>query len=226
MKKIICMVAIILLSGLLLTSCNQEVQFGGLVEICWKDFDSVDKLIEDSDAIAIARVTDISFLAVDCVNQSEITDTTDNTRIGIATEIHLNVISKYLGEIPEKLIIRIYTGYPYYQPEEQLKILKKAKKGNDLVIPIWSDHEMEELRCEIGKTYLFVMDQWSNGSWSILTPMHSIYSLDEPTRKKNFEDDIMFSAKDIIMEFGEDKWNDFYARWEKGEFEPIPQTES
>ena len=187
-------------------------------------FPSAKSLLEAADVVFLGKVVGIDFQVLNEKTALPATKETPKEDQVLYTMYKIEPISTYRGDSAELLQVRVQGGLCDDLIEQQLKVIdpwesfySTNKDGSEgLVLPYWQNHQT--VRCHVGESYLFVLRQFETGAPTILQINQSIYPLNTPTEAVHPAD---ISVQNIIKEFGEDKWNDFYARWEKGEFEPI-----
>ena len=144
----------------------------------------------------------------------------------LVTIYDVEVIAQYKGETASKLQFKMMGGLRDVRVEEQLAVMKEY--GLKYI------HLLEDSpEIKIGGTYLLVLGQLGNGLPSPLNPIQAIYDLRDPFQKNTFSRELpeppgsyydkswdentgsFISARDVISAFGEEKWDVFWAQWQK-----------
>ena len=103
-----------------------------------------------------------------------------------------------------------------YKEDEQYRVMEENEIWDrEYGIRVWVDGP----KIGIGEEYLFVFAKNEGFPPHILNLDQSLYRLDDPYRKQFTNDDKVavydgangISVRDILCEFGEDKWEAFYA---------------
>ena len=83
-------------------------------------------------------------------------------------------------------------------------------------IPIFVNDYGDTIDIQVGKTYLFAMSSSENESlFNIMNMDQSVFKLDSPTQAPQLQ---IFSLKDVLTEFGNDKWEEFYQNWSENKY--------
>lgn len=175
-----------------------NVKYGVMI-VDWVMYDSAEDLVDASDIICKAKVTDISFDLVDPKTGRAITDGEDPKNGELNTIYEIEVTKQYRsyrddGIKLEKLNVRVMGGLKGYKTDEQLEVLKRA--GSD-TIPLM--HEPPEI--QLGEEYLFLLAQFDNALPCLINAPQAVYPLSDPTYRDEFSG---ASAQDIIdyLNFG------------------------
>ncbi|MCL2072236.1 MAG: hypothetical protein FWH07_08445 [Oscillospiraceae bacterium] len=200
-----------------------EVQYGS-IHSDWVMWESAEGLVRDKDTdfVITAKVTDISFRVADSrtgyppeEGAKERYDeyygqVVEPWRVfDLFTVYDIETIATYKGEGVSPTQILMVGGMKDVFVEEQLAVIKEY--GIDCILV----HEGENNTLKIGETYLFVLKQFDEFSSSPRNPDQCIYNLDNPfarTAPVGYPD---ITAKDIISTFGKDKWDTFWADWQR-----------
>jgi len=194
---------------------------------CWPLYRNARELIQNAEVVYIGKVTDVSFEVLNMSTLEPVDETTPDYLRRLMTIYEVEVITPYKGITETTTKFRVSGGMIDYRVEEQLELIqnKKAFLWEYNHIPVYIG--FEDFQCEIGKTSLFVLRQFEVGAPTILNPHQSVFSLENPKRKqtirdygkeyfKGSKDDYgypMISPKDVISEFGKDKWIKFWKQW-------------
>jgi len=184
----------------------------------WRTYNSADALANAANAVLTGTVTGISFQVQDLKTGLPPTEETEDFNRTLYTIYNIDVISVYKGKASNPMQIRTQGGMREKYVDEQLAALgKDAEKGITLT------RGTQELT--IGETYLFALiRQWDDERiiLSTLYPPQSIYNLKNPfgeseavASQENQRGSSTITAKDVISVFGQDKWDAFWAQWQK-----------
>jgi len=209
------------------SSSPAEVRYA-TAEASWSFSHSAEQLTERSDVVFSGTITDISFQVLDATTAMPPDEKTIDRNRWLHTAYDVDVITVYKGNVSNPARISIEGGVRDYRVEEQLALMKEMRGWHDDCIFIHSG--MPEIK--IGETYLFALKKPTvRDVLIILNPYQSIYHLQNPFKKNGisgYELDSQYyssqtdqhgypiiSAKDIISVFGQDKWDAFWAQWQK-----------
>ncbi|MDR2647145.1 MAG: hypothetical protein LBB67_03360 [Oscillospiraceae bacterium] len=172
--------------------------------IDWSLFENASALVEEATLVVVGTIKDVSFAVVDSSTAEPPTEESEPLRLHLNSYYTVDVLQVFKGDVGSSLELAMDGGIKDFKVEEQLAALGDlAEKG----IPIAVD--VPELN--IGETYLLLMKQNLPHAAYPYYPAQSIYNLsvESPlTQHPNM------TAKDIILTFGEDKWQDFWAQWQ------------
>lgn len=196
----------------------------GTIHGDWPVYQNASELVESAKLVFTGRVTGISFQMLDLRDTETIGDEVGNQYYDLYTLYDVDIITPYKGETRKSIQVRMMGGLMDYQVEKQLEILAQYNKQ---FIPILEEH----IDYKIGETYLFVLHQYmdvtptpmnlTQGAYNLHDPFekHTIgtYDLDDSYYTKTADDygNPVISAKDVILTFGQDKWESFWAQWQK-----------
>lgn len=181
----------------------------------------VQDLVDEADLVFTGQISDISFKMLDTMTGLPPTEETDEINCFMVTMYDVDIITAYKGNPTKSMQVKIWSGIKGYREEEQKEI---AKDRGIKYIQILA--ELPKMR--IGKTFLFAVMKGEDCTAFISNPYQCIYDLHDPFIKRGFyEQDKYYlgkkdesgspiiSAKDVIMTFGEDKWDAFWDQWRK-----------
>ena len=211
MKKYIGMILIACLFTTIFVSCatNNTIQYS-YMSADWPMYDTPKEVIDAANVVYIGKIVDISFEILNALNAMPITKDTPEKYRELYTIYHIDIIQSYKGEEKEKTKLRIMGGLRDYHAEEQIELMEqKNANKKDSGIPIWENSRQST--CEIGGTYLFALYQFETGYPTILNLQQSIYSIEEPEAKDQWN----ISVKELVSEFGSDKREEFEANFQK-----------
>ena len=206
---------------------NAEARYSTM-NACWSSYADAEKLVESADIVIAGIITDISFQVLDAKTALPPDEKTREENRWLHTIYDIDVITNYKGDMPNPAQIRIEGGVRDYRTEEQLALIKEMNAWPNDSIPTYGS-EMPEIK--IGETYLFALCTFDTGLPTNLIPQQSIYNLQDPFQKHTLDGrDVdtkyissrtnqygspIISAKDVISVFGQDKWDAFWAQWQK-----------
>ena len=189
---------------------NNEIEYGSM-DMEWIDYFNVQNLLENMEMVFIGTITDISFQVED-MKTGGLLPTKDSKAedIRLCTIYHIDVKTMYKGETISNVKLSCLGGLRDYKLEEQLALIKEYETYGGCInlvedMPIYT----------IGKTYLFTVNQYANGTVANGNPHQCTYNLYNPFEEKYFVGNANTTAKDIISAFGKDKWDDFWTQWQK-----------
>ena len=188
------------------------------------------KLTKTASVVVIGKVTDISFQVLDITTALPPTEKTEDRNRWLHTIYDVDVITSYKGKKTDNIKIRVNGGIKDYRVNEQLDLIKEMKAWpNDAIL---LQEKMPEI--ELRETYLFTLyESEFGGGPTNLHPRQTVYDINNPFEKQTLgrelkgeasdyysqntdeQGDPIISAKDVISAFGEDKWNTFWADWQK-----------
>ncbi|MDR2647922.1 MAG: hypothetical protein LBB67_07365 [Oscillospiraceae bacterium] len=167
-------------------------------------FKDAKELVDKAPIVLVGQISDISFTVLDSSTAELPNDSSLEEHLMLYTFYDIEIVTIYKGEPQIPFQMKIYGGLEGYKTDEQLAAMQDLQNKT---IPVLRD--MPDLN--IGETYLFVVDQIGSRAAYPYYPLQSIYNLsvESPlTQHPNM------TAKDIILTFGEDKWQDFWAQWQ------------
>ena len=188
---------------------------------------NVEDLTEQADLVIIGRVTNISFAVLDATTGFPPTEKTSEDLRWLNTIYDIDVITSYKGEPPKSVQMKVDGGIRDERVEEQLALIKEMNAWPPEGIPV--EEKMPEMK--IGGIYLFTLSQGNSELFLNMAPQQTVFNLNDPFRKQGvyemknpadyysrsigpYESDII-SVYDIISAFGEDKWDEFWADWQR-----------
>lgn len=226
MKK--CMLILMSIGLIVLSSCSnkeKEVHYRTM-KADWPTYSNVQELVDKANIVFTGRITGISFDVLDLETGLPATEETEIRHRDLYTIYTIETIDQYKGTVEGSSQVRILGGIKEYRTDEQMSLMSEMEvQGSG--IPILEG----SVSYTIGKTYLFVLNQFEATASTILNLDQSVYSLDDPFSKqrsgvKAFSDPAKYyaesvdesgngiiSAMDIIRFFGEDKWDTFWTKW-------------
>ena len=201
-------------------------------ETSYRSYNTAQELIESADIAIVGRVSGISFEVLDITSGHPPDEKSKMENYQLFTIYDVDIITTYKSEISDNVRFMIGGGVKDYRVEEQLELVKKKNaQPNDSILLQANIPEIE-----IGGTYLFtlrdtVLKGFKDTLPVIMIPQQSIHNLDNPFRKNTLSGhelgadyyardvqengDPIISAKDIISTFGKDKWEAFWADWQR-----------
>ena len=208
-------------------SSTETVEYASL-NSDWPVYKNAEELVERAELVFIGSVTGISFKMLDSVTGLPPDEDTeiDEWDPRLCTIYDVNIVTVYKGEPSAQTQVRVKGGLRDYRIEEQLAALAQY---NQKYIPVMG----EQFEIEIGETYLFALRQFETGTPTIMNPDQTSYNISNPFAKstisrrefyksaeyynKNTDENggPLISAKDVISYFGEDKWDDFWSKWQE-----------
>ena len=226
MKKLSTILLVILSITLILSSCSSKKNVTyAKMDALWTIYSDANQLVDAADLVFIGKLTDISFTALDINTGLEITEKTEDSNRSLYTLYHFDVIETYKGDTSQVTYFMRSGGLENYKTDEQLKVVKENNVyGWEEGIRVWED----AIEYEIGETYLFTLCKREGVPPLWMNLYQSLYSIDDPLRKLSHKSDKIYytedkdeygepliSVKDIILEFGEEKWNEFATKYVK-----------
>ena len=224
MKKISILLLVILSITLVLSSCSPDVTYIRS-EILWTFYSDANKLVNAADLIFIGKLTDISFSALDANTGLEVNEETEDTNRWLFTLYHFDVIETYKGDTSQVTYFMRDGGLEDYKTDEQLKVMEENN------VYKWEEgiHVLDyAIEYKVGETYLFTLCKREGIPPTWMNLYQSVYNIEDPLRKLSHKSDNvyytgdmdeygepMISVKDIILEFGEEKWNEFETKYAK-----------
>jgi hypothetical protein len=204
---------------------NQNSDIYGSINGDWPVYQNANELVESADLVFTGKVTGISFQMLDMRDIETIgDDETGDRYYDLYTLYDVDILTPYKRELMQSIQVRMMGGLMDYHVEEQLKILAQYNKQ---YVPVLE----ERLEYKIGETHLFVLHQYmditptplnlTQGSYNLHNPFekHTVgmYDLDDSYYSKTVDalGNPIISAKDVILTFGQDKWESFWAQWQK-----------
>lgn len=174
----------------------------------WAYYADTKELLERANIVYIGRITGISFAMLDN-NALPVTEKQDVQLHWFRTIYDVEVLSLYKGEVAENTQFRVMGGIKGYREEEQRNLLDKYNLiSPEQGLPIWDPAQENYTGYKIGETYLFVLHQFETGIPTILNFEQSSFDLHNPFIGSN-----NLSAKDIISNFGQEKWDSYWEQW-------------
>ncbi|MCL2072237.1 MAG: hypothetical protein FWH07_08450 [Oscillospiraceae bacterium] len=192
----------------------------------YRPFESARELTEMAGTVVIGKISGISFEVFNAETGLPPTEKTEEHNRWLYTIYDIDIITSYKGEMVHKVQMMMNGGIKDYRVEEQLSLIEKMGVWTGGGIPL--EEYMPEI--EIGETYLFTLNQLERGVFASLIPQQSIYNLNDLFKKKSINYELgveyysrstdehgntIISAKDIISTFGKDKWEAFWADWQR-----------
>ncbi|MDR2647921.1 MAG: hypothetical protein LBB67_07360 [Oscillospiraceae bacterium] len=175
-------------------------------EVSWVIYDDAESLVDDADRVVIAKLSDISFTVLDSTTGLPPQEQSEAINCHLYTVYLADILTNYKGTNVEKLKIVTFGGLKDYRVEEQLALSSQTEESNTILILT----EMPQL--EIGDVCLFTLLQTEDSDFAhMMPPDQAIYNL---TQESPLTQHPNMTAKDIILTFGEDKWQDFWAQWQ------------
>ena len=183
----------------------------------WPAYSSADELVDTADAVFLGKVTDISFAVLDMTNGMPATESTDLTARELYTLYKFDILTVYKGDVSGRTHIKVPGGLQNYNEDYQTELLVE----NGMISPNNTESVLVSCSCasidiQVGKTYLFAISSSENESlFNIMNPNQSAFDLDSPTQASPLQ---VFSLKDVLTEFGNDKWEEFYQNWSENKY--------
>jgi len=209
-----------------------EVRYS-VLEACYASYRNAQEMIDGrglyDTVVFTGKVTGISFQVLDLTTALPPTEKTEQENRRLNTRYDVDILTSYGGETSKSIQIIMDGGLKEYRTEEQLKLVKEKDAWPSDSIPVFEDGP----EIKIGETYLFVCAQFEDGSATLINLDQSVYSLSNPfakntigkeeleepeayyAKKTDQYGNALISAKDVISAFGEDKWDTFWAQWQK-----------
>ena len=222
MKKLSTILLVILAMTIILSSCSPDVNYIKS-EILWTFYSDANKLVNAADLVFIGKLTDISFSALDANTGLEVTEETEDTNRWLFTLYHFDVIETYKGDTSQVTYFMRDGGLEDYKTNEQLKVMKENNvyRWEEGIHVLDYDNEYK-----IGETYLFALCKREGIQPIWLNLYQSLYNINDPLKKLSHKSDKVYytedkdeygepiiSLKEIVLEFGEEKWNEFEAKY-------------
>jgi len=207
------------------TQHTSEVQVDEQYKIMnaiYQSYIDVQELEEEANVIFTGKVTGVSFQLLD--GDALPLTSEEKDWMSLYTIYDIDVYTIYKGAEYSPKQVRVWGGIQDFMVEEQLAVMGKAAENG---IPIFSAQGPE---IKIGESYLFVMFQYETGLPTILNHEQSFFNLNNPFKEDREvvtgeKADLVFekygrypasiTAKDIISEFGKEKWDEFWTQWQK-----------
>ncbi|MCL2508204.1 MAG: hypothetical protein FWF05_03405 [Oscillospiraceae bacterium] len=194
-----------------------EVLYGNISSM-WYPHKNAEELVESADAVIIGKVSGISFQILDATTGMPPDEKTEERHRRLWTIYDINILTAYKGSESSSLKIKTDGGLKDYRVEEQLELIKDLTPPNN-IIAVSGETSM----IKMGETYLFTLSQSRNWEFfNVMTPSQSIHNLKNPFGKgeavasqENQRGSSTITAKDVISVFGQDKWDAFWAQWQK-----------
>ena len=183
----------------------------------WPIYSCSEELIDAADAVFLGKVTDISFAVLNVTNGMPATESTDLTARELYTLYKFDILTVYKGDVSGRTHIKVPGGLQNYNEDYQTELLVE----NGMISPNNTESVLVSCSCasidiQVGKTYLFAMSSSENESlFNIMNPNQSAFDLDSPTQASRLQ---VFSLKDVLTEFGNDKWEEFYQNWSENKY--------
>ena len=223
-------VILVLMACLMLTSCVSfsfsailreslpEDDLSGGIQITYPgsliSYTSAKELVDAADAVFVAKVTG-------CSAESS-SDMSGVLHSGVNEADTTKVVAQLSGSLYELDIQTVYKGNVEGKTHLQTSVVVMSSgttNGGSIVIQnagssITSSSITNSFGATLqeGKTYLFlVKDSGHETQFDMLNSTQTAFSLDTPMQADKSAGGI--SPQNIIMEFGEDKWEEFYQKW-------------
>ncbi|MCL2817767.1 MAG: hypothetical protein FWD39_05215 [Clostridiales bacterium] len=211
MKKSFLIILMAVIMAVALCSCdNKRIE----MQISWNYYSDAQELLEEKagNLVFTGKITGISFAVLDRKTGLAPTKETEDRDRELCTLYEVEIITIYKGDASDVTCFRVMGGLRDYRTDEQRKIMKKNKAyGWKDAIPLLPVED--ELKCEIGETYLFVLHKFEGGSApTYLNPQQSLYALNDPLTGQGYLD-YKISIKDILSELGQETWDSFWSQW-------------
>ena len=183
----------------------------------WPIYSCSEELIDAADAVFLGKVTDISFAVLNVTNGMPVTDSTDLTARELYTLYKFDILTVYKGDVSGRTHIKVMGGVQNYNEDHQIELLREnGLISQNNTIPIFVNDYGDTIDIQVGKTYLFAMSSSENESlFNIMNMDQSVFKLDSPTQAPQLQ---IFSLKDVLTEFGNDKWEEFYQNWSENKY--------
>ena len=183
----------------------------------WPIYSCSEELIDAADAVFLGKVTDISFAVLNVTNGMPVNDSTDLTARELYTLYKFDILTVYKGDVSGRTHIKVMGGVQNYNEDHQIELLREnGLISQNNTIPIFVNDYGDTIDIQIGKTYLFAMSSSENESlFNIMNMDQSVFKLDSPTQAPQLQ---IFSLKDVLTEFGNDKWEEFYQNWSENKY--------
>ena len=183
----------------------------------WPIYSCSEELIDAADAVFLGKVTDISFAVLNVTNGMPVTDSTDLTARELYTLYKFDILTVYKGDVSGRTHIKVMGGGQNYNEDHQIELLREnGLISQNNTIPIFVNDYGDTIDIQVGKTYLFAMSSSENESlFNIMNMDQSVFKLDSPTQAPQLQ---IFSLKDVLTEFGNDKWEEFYQNWSENKY--------
>jgi len=235
MKNSLCLLSTLVF--VLLSACGinakEEVKYS-IMNASWPVYEDAQELVENAKLVFVGKVKKISFQVLDRTTVQPPTDKTEDTDRKFYTMYDVDIDFIYKGKAPSPAQVRMMGGIRDYRVEEQLALMKKERSINDLFDGTYHISVWEEMpKFIIGETYLFVLHQYMDNSPTIMNLSQSIFLLENPFEKQDIQGrqieenpeeyydknelngGPILSARDIVLTFGQDKWDSFWTWWQK-----------
>ncbi|MCL2816891.1 MAG: hypothetical protein FWD39_00700 [Clostridiales bacterium] len=191
---------------------NEEIKYAEM-SADWPIYSDARELLKEwGNLVFIGKVTGISFAVLDITTGLAPTEATEDRNRRLYTLYEVEIIVSYKGDASDVTYFKVIGGLRDYRADEQLRIMKEGNaRWWEYGIPIFGCDQ--ELKCEIGKTYLFVMLKSETGNTpKILNPWQSLYDLNDPLTGQGFPNREI-SIKEILSEIGQEDWDSFWKQW-------------
>lgn len=165
-------------------------------------YENPEELISAADIVLTGRVTDVSFKMLDYKTALPPTEESEESNITLCTIYTVEVISTYKGNVSESINIRVAGGLKDKYLDKQLRVLgERASKG----ITVTSN--MPEI--EIGEKYLFSLGVFEGTDPCLMNVDQGVICVSDLNSAVAKDKYGYVSAKDIISNFGNEKWTAF-----------------
>lgn len=165
-------------------------------------YENPEELISAADIVLTGKVTDISFKMLDYVTALPPTEETEERYIKLCTIYTVDVISTYKGNVSESINIRVAGGLKDKYLDKQLRVLgERASEGITVTMG------MPEI--EIGETYLFSLAVFEGTDPCLMNIDQGVICVSDLNSAVAKDKYGYVSAKDIISNFGNEKWTAF-----------------
>lgn len=172
----------------------------------WMPYDSVERLISDSDTVVVGKVTDISFMVHD-----DMTDPQPESKYAkydkvLCTVYDLEVSNVYKGKPGSNIKLKIGGGLEdEAYADKQLAVLENVSGS----VAIMQQICPAEPTFEISQEYLLVLREFEDfaGFYYPVGYYQGVYRIDPALDVS--EDQGKFSIKNVISYFGEEQWAAF-----------------
>lgn len=181
------------------TSTNVTDVNHTIISLDWPAYKSAHELVEAGNIVVLGKISGISFQMYDIKTGRPHSADSYGSDIYLHTVYEIKTLTFYKGEPADTIHMRMIGGLKDVMVDEQRVLLgDRAEAG----IPLLAG--MPEL--DIGRTYLFVLHQYEDTMPTLVNPPQGVYAIDKPEQKDVLS---LVSLKDIISDFGDDKWSAF-----------------